>query len=425
VDLTRALRRWALPRPLLVAVPGATAVRLAVEAEVRRRGWRPAWSPAEADLLVVCGSPGPAMSGVADRLAGQLPAPWLRVDVAVPNEVAGRLQRAAEELPSTRGSVSSRPAPAGSAEGAGRLDQADPVGPRTAHRGGGQGDHGGHGEHGGHGSHGGHGAGHDTDLLVAGLPMAERSDDRDGLRLDELHLPLGPVLPGWPAGLVVWAQLQGDVITTATVEELDGGEDGDGYWGQPWAAAAAGAPPTRGGAARRAAAGRLDALAALLTVAGWSAAGQRARRLRDELLAGASAAEVAASLAGFARRVRRSRTLRWATDGLGPLSGPDAADTTAAGVAADTTDAGGAPDATGRWRAWLAAAAADVARLDDERPLAPDDVPPRAEAAVGALPGLLAGEELARARLLVASVAWGFGAPASVESTTARVHSGH
>ena len=33
--------------------------------------------------------------------------------------------------------------------------------------------------------------------------MADRGDDRDGLRLDQLHLPLGPVLPDWPAGLVL------------------------------------------------------------------------------------------------------------------------------------------------------------------------------------------------------------------------------
>ncbi|GAB2877798.1 hypothetical protein GCM10022245_11220 [Streptomyces mayteni] len=41
--------------------------------------------------------------------------------------------------------------------------------------------------------------------MVAGIPLAERGDDRDGLRLDVLRLPLGPVLLDWPAGPAVAA----------------------------------------------------------------------------------------------------------------------------------------------------------------------------------------------------------------------------
>jgi hypothetical protein len=39
--------------------------------------------------------------------------------------------------------------------------------------------------------------------MPGGLPMAERGEDRDRLKLDRLHVPLGPVLPDWPAGLLV------------------------------------------------------------------------------------------------------------------------------------------------------------------------------------------------------------------------------
>ena len=36
--------------------------------------------------------------------------------------------------------------------------------------------------------------------LPGGLVMADRMEDRDGLRLEGLHLALGPLLPHWPAG---------------------------------------------------------------------------------------------------------------------------------------------------------------------------------------------------------------------------------
>ncbi|MFC7472312.1 hypothetical protein ACFQVA_39635 [Actinomadura keratinilytica] len=40
---------------------------------------------------------------------------------------------------------------------------------------------------------------HDTPMLVSGLPLADRADDRDGLRLDRLHVPFGWRCPtGWP-----------------------------------------------------------------------------------------------------------------------------------------------------------------------------------------------------------------------------------
>ncbi|MFJ9097728.1 hypothetical protein ACIRJM_04320, partial [Streptomyces sp. NPDC102405] len=51
MDLRGLLRRAAMQRPAVLAVtlPGATDVRVAVEAEVRRQGWPVAGAPADAD----------------------------------------------------------------------------------------------------------------------------------------------------------------------------------------------------------------------------------------------------------------------------------------------------------------------------------------------------------------------------------------
>lgn len=48
-----------------------------------------------------------------------------------------------------------------------------------------------------------------------GRPMAMTGDDRDGLRLDRLNLPLGPFFPPFPAGLTLQVVLQGDLVQEA------------------------------------------------------------------------------------------------------------------------------------------------------------------------------------------------------------------
>src|SRR5260370_29378823 len=57
-------------------------------------------------------------------------------------------------------------------------------------------------------------------------PRTPLGADRDGLRLDQLHVPLGPVLPDWPAGLVVHLTLQGDVVQHAEVQAVGPGGSG-------------------------------------------------------------------------------------------------------------------------------------------------------------------------------------------------------
>jgi hypothetical protein len=244
--------------------------------------------------------------------------------------------------------------------------------------------------------------------MPAGLPMAERGEDRDGLKLDQLHVPLGPVLPDWPAGLVVRLTLQGDVVQHAEAQALGPGGRGS-FWDEPWHRAAAGEPVTTGEAARRRAAAHLDSLGRLLAVAGWDDAATMARRLRDETLAGTPPARLRPAIHRFARRVARSRTLAWLTRDLGVLMPEDAA---ASGVRGPAPRAAG--DVTGRYRRWCSDLCDVAAVLDDGAPLGAAGLePPRgplepAGSAVAvllaAMPRLLAGAELAAVRLTIASL---------------------
>jgi hypothetical protein len=341
VDLTALLLRVAARRPhvLVVAVPGATDVRLALEAALDRRGWPVATGPADTDVLAVAGASGHELAAVIDAVWEQVPAPRARIEVGAPADVGARLDAAAGLLADA--------------------EHQRHHGPLHSPQ---NGDHGSHAEHGGHGGHGGeqaqhadhaeHGGGHHGHHghggTVAGLPMAELGPDRDGLTLDRLHVPLGPVLPDWPAGLVVRVTLQGDVIQEASVEVLDAGQAVPFEWPSP-------------------AARELDGLARFLGVAGWPSAAGQARRLRDAALSGD---RIETGAAVLLRRIRRSRTLRWLIRGI--PAGPT-----------------------------------DVAALLKERLAAieaPLREPQHGHHAAERLGELLVGAELAAARLIVAAV---------------------
>lgn len=314
MDLTAWLLRLTPPRPLVVTAPGGTAARLAVERAARVRGWQAATNPAEANLLVVAG---PALEPYAGRLWEAMPAPRARVNVPDPDEVPDALDAAVRVLRDAdrQREQATHPTPA-----------EHEVLPAT------QPEH--HGEH-----------GHDMGgmEMPGGIPMADRAEDRDGLKLDQLHVPLGPALPLWPAGLIVHTLLQGDVIQEATVEVL--APDHGSFWTSH---------PT---------AHRLDSSAVLLDLAGWTDAAAVARRLRDDALDGLPVPAVQK----LAKRVRRSRTLRWLLTGIGAV--PDAG------------------DALTRLYGWL--------EMTDG---------PETPWIIDALPELLNGTELATARLIVASL---------------------
>ncbi len=498
----------ARPGVLLAVCPGATRERLAVEAELVRRGWRCVAVPAEADLLVIVGDRGAEESGWVANLWRAMPAPKSWVPLTDAAQVTETLDRG---LAALRRGEPSRPVgvPDGRQGGSG-----PPGGPETArsgehhhhdhhrqpsghaaheeaepnsHAGNGRSekpDQSGHGDHhdaqGGHGSHAGHTehaehqvddghtghgghqtddghhghaghrtddghdghaghaghtahhtdaghemgaghaghqmdgghhghAGHELGGMVDGLPMADRADDRDGLRLDQLHVPLGPGLAAWPAGLVLRLTLQGDVVQQAGVEPLVPASPHPPFWNEPWLRAATGERVTRGDAARRLGAAHLDSLGRFFAVAGWADMAGRARHVRDRALAGADAAELSALVRPLIRRAERSRTLRWLTAGLGPLPAEHACHL---GVTGPALGADG--DAYSRMLVWLdavgrsTAACDDSGLLDGTEAVGPrgrlDGPVPPSRALLDALPGLLAGAEFACARIIVASL---------------------
>lgn len=560
MDVIRRVRRWAWSRPrvLLVDGPGTDLLKWAAEAELDRRGWGRASSPAATDLLVVLGTPGEELSRAIDVVWSQVPEPRHRVSVGSGPDVGQVLDTALDALLETAAGggldEQMRPTPATLLGGAGNgeddghagmgheghvgmghdghegmdhegmdpaehpdvdntvhagtdspdhdgaghtgheqghhrepgdveepghdVDQhaghrgtehshiggADPEGPshgghadhggtdhggqaameqgghaggehegheagprrreapedaaqdgmhhgaadRPSHTDVGHGDHagmdhggqagmdhGGHAgmDHGGHGGmdHGGHGGMDHGSMAVAGLPMADTAPDRDGLQLDALAVALGPVLPGWPTGLLLRGRLQGDVLTDVSLSWVDPADHvaADHVAAHHVAAHHSAAHHSAGGTARLEA---LDHLARFLDVAGWPVAARDARRARDELRAAASDRVDAGRRRAvqLARRVRRSRTLAWSVRGIGAMEATGAQE-----LRGDVLD-------RVRWLSELAAGAEPAVAGLSELPLE-------------RVAELLEGTELAAARLVVASV------PLTRQATGARV----
>ncbi|MCF1593200.1 hypothetical protein [Streptomyces muensis] len=391
MDLRGALRRTAMTRPAVLAVtlPGATELRLEAEAEVRRRGWPVVDAPAAADLLVVCGDPASDDTPWLDGIERSMPEPALRI-------VAGESGQLADALDTARRDLIDKAATRRAAEVAEVAHVADVSDEPGGHE---------------HGDHEGHGDGHDHTMgEVAGLPMAERGDDRDELRLDRLHVPIGPASSDWPAGLVLRLTLQGDVVQGVEVDHLPLPPSPRlPFWDEPWLRAAHGDEVSRGSAVRRRCAAHLDSAGRLLAVVGWDDVAARCRRLRDEVLSGASRESIGGDLRRTVRRVERSRPLRWSIAGLGELPADRAR---AAGVSGPALAADG--DAHDRLLKWLHEVERGLEGLDDARPLAPDDrtgprgrldgPQPPSRALLDILPELLTGAEFACARIIVASL---------------------
>lgn len=365
---------------LVVEVPGAWRTRVAAESAVAARGWRPAVSPADADVLVVCGEPGVRLADAVEVVWHQMSGPRVRVDVHGVDEVDARLDEAHSCLLDTdhhrRDAHQRSAAPRRLAEQAGpggeshgdhedadhvsddRHEETDEEGHEGT-------DHGGGHEGMGHRS---------MDMSPGGIPLAEGGEDRDGLEMDVLRVRLGPVLAHWPAGLVLRCSLQGDVVIEAQAELLEGGHplDDDGaLLGR-----------------------RLDNMASLLALAGWDAAAVEARSIRDAALE-PGGKRPGRRLERLCRKVRRSRTLRWSLRGIRPLSEEDVRHLgLPADAAGDTYDRliGMLDRLTSDDGAEAAHGAATRTNYPD-RTLAPD-----------CLRHLVTGLDLAAARLVVASL---------------------
>ncbi|MEV2197797.1 hypothetical protein AB0I02_43505 [Streptomyces phaeochromogenes] len=410
MELRRALVRAAVSRPgvLLAVSPGATRQRLAVEAELTRRGWACVSGPAEADLFVILGDregDGEGEVGESDWVAGLwqgIPAPKARVWVTDPWRAADALDSGLADLQRGEQKRDDDPAHDDPAhdehhEHHEHQQNGDHPAPHS--------DHGGHDTHGGHHGHAGHNMG-----LVEGLPMADRADDRDGLRLDVLHVPLGPVLADWPAGLILRLALQGDIVQEVTAEPVAAPPSPHPpFWNEPWLRAAGGEHVSRGDAARRLCAAHLDSLGRFFAVAGWDDMAARTRHVRDRALAGAAAAELTSLVRPLIRRAQRSRTLRWLTAGLGTLPAEQARQR---GVTGPALVADG--DAYSRMLVWLDAVGRSAADCDVTEALDPAEVVgprgrldtpvPPSKAMLDSLPRLLEGTEFACARIIVASL---------------------
>ena len=205
--------------------------------------------------------------------------------------------------------------------------------------------------------------------------MAGTGPDRDGLELDVLQVSVGPVLPGWPTGLVMHAAMQGDVLSDVTLAWSDDRPPGQPADPGPWWV--------------------LDAVAQFLLVAGLRAEAQLAATGRDDLRSRepdrvARGRRIARTVA---RCIRRSAALRWSVRGVGILpgsSGPDGD--------------GESGDVWQRVTAWCDA----LDRLEDRPTAAGTERPEvsgqqREPVGLAELAAALEGAELATARLTVAS----------------------
>ena len=335
---------------LVVEAPGGWRARVAVERELVQRGWHLAVSPADAEALVVAGEPGPELTERVDAVWDQLPGPRARAAVTVGEQSGAALDEVAALLVDF--AAQSRDA---RGRGGPDLDASDSTDMDMD--------------------------GMDMEMEPSGIPLAEGGEDRDGLEMDVLHLPLGPVLPNWPAGLVLRCSLQGDVIVEATASVLDSHSHTDFRAHLPLTAA-------------QRAARRCDQVADVLALAGWAQGRDAALDVRDALLdrGAEDRAQSDADLDALESLLRRSRVLRWSVRDLGRVD-PERQPTVPPTLQGDVCD---------RTIGLVAAARDELAGRDPHQPQGRRDLP--LDEAVALTASLVTGLDLGAARLVVASL---------------------
>ncbi len=291
-----------------------------------------------------------------------------------------------------------------------------------------------------------------------GRPLAGRADDRDGLKLDQILVRVGPFLPPFPPGLLLDVKLQGDVIQEATIPahitDDAGSPGGEAPLGAPVPHERSAHPAVAADSPFSAALTRpvpiaelelararhhLAWLAEALRVSGLEAYGLRVLKLASGL-----DPESAESVDALDRWLRRNVSLRWGTSRVGVVTRAQAAGLPGGPVArasGDDRDArsldpayhrlGFEPvvrdegDALARWRLRIAEARQSLLLAKrsgtsaatpsgvTEGPRGPlsADVPPSA-ALVALLPALLAGMEWGDAVTTVVSLDIGVIEPA-------------
>lgn len=168
-----------------------------------------------------------------------------------------------------------------------------------------------------------------------GRPLAGRAEDRDGLKLDQLLLRVGPFLPVLPEGLVLEVRLQGDVIQEVGVgenpfEEGAGSDPrGMAFPASPGSAdlalflAALRVPVAIAELELARARHHLRWLGHTLRVHGLTALGRRVLALSARARADSTDSSIVlatAEVAELRRSLERNFTLAWVTRGIGRLS---------------------------------------------------------------------------------------------------------
>ncbi len=388
MGLSDVLARAAVTRchVFLAEVLDGAAPRMAVERELARRGWVEALSPADADILCVCGSVPDGQAEALERIWDQLPGPRARVNVEHPDDAGARLDGCVAELLDTaaqrRREADRKVQPDG--DGDDDMDHGD-MDNSQMDRGDGdemdhsQMDHGDSDEmdhsqmdHSGM-DHSGMDHGGMDMPMPGGIPLAGEGTDRDGLDLDVLKVPLGPYLPYWPAGLVLHCELQGDVVFGSTVDVPFGAPEPE----------PASAPDEHASLVHQ-----LDLTERLLRLAGAAASATRTRRIRDAALDGVALDQCRSRVQAEQARVRKDWLLRRTLRGLGhipPGSGIPAL------------------EGTDVWARLLGMFEAAAGQAPGTGHTASPAGPPAAGDLMKNLPDLVRGQELSVVRLIVAS----------------------
>ena len=294
---------------LLVEAPGGSAVRIELEAAAATTGHAIAIHPAESDVLLVCGTPGPELHTVIDRVWDQMPYPKHRATLTSPDEIDAALATALEALADRDAQrLAARENTIDNNDAQAFNDHEHPDDEYSNHE---------HSDD-AHGSdadesmhdHGMTMGAHDHMSMdhmsmsgPGGYPLAEGAVDRDGLEMDVLHRRLGPVLPAWPADVVLDVTLAGDTITDAAAAMVDAD---DHVPAEP----------------KNVAAIALDQAAQVLAVAGWDAAAARTLRIRDLTVTG-HRDQARERIRPLHRRIERSVMLRWSLRGTQVRPGVD------------------------------------------------------------------------------------------------------